>query len=137
MSPLSPAGRRRKGAVAERELARLLLEHLGVRVERNLNQFREGGCDLIGLAEVALEVKRHADARSADIREWWAQTAMQAELVFMLPALAFRLDRQDWRFLVPISLFFESMPFDPGFEWTAEISLDAFCLVMRERLLNQ
>jgi len=51
---------RRKGADGERELARLLREALGAGVFRNLDQPRQGGADLLGIAGWAIEVKRAA-----------------------------------------------------------------------------
>ena len=47
-----------KGKSAERELAKLLGDHLGLELSRNLDQTRDGGYDLIGLPGIALEVKR-------------------------------------------------------------------------------
>lgn len=49
---------RRKGKAGELELARLLREHLGADVTRNLEQSRRGGADLLGLPGWAVEVKR-------------------------------------------------------------------------------
>lgn len=44
------AMQRRKGKAGDLELARLLREHLGADVTRNLPQARQGSTDLIGLA---------------------------------------------------------------------------------------
>jgi hypothetical protein len=52
----------RKGKAAERELAHLLTEHLGVNVRRKLGEGRaldEG--DLEGLRDTTVEVKNYAD----------------------------------------------------------------------------
>ncbi len=43
------AMQRRKGKAGELELARLLREHLGADVARNLEQTRQGGADLLGI----------------------------------------------------------------------------------------
>ena len=57
------AMQRTKGAGGERELARLLQEHLGIPVNRNLQQTRQGGADLIDVPGWAIEVKRAANLR--------------------------------------------------------------------------
>ncbi len=51
-----------------------------------------------------------------------------------MPALAYRVDRQPWRFLVPLSLIVEGLPFDHGYPWTIVISLPAFCFIVRENI---
>ena len=91
------AMQQRKGKEGERELARLLREHLGAGVTRNLAQARQGGVDLQGLSGWAIEVKRAARPRLA---EWWVQTCQQAEATGQRPALFYRLDRQLWRVVV-------------------------------------
>jgi hypothetical protein len=48
---------RTKGAVAEREIFNILSDCLGVKVERNLVQTREGGSDTV-VGDWAIEVKR-------------------------------------------------------------------------------
>lgn len=51
-----------------------------------------------------------------------------------MPALAYRVDHQPWRFLVPLSLIVEGLPFDHGYPWTIVISLPAFCFIVRENI---
>ncbi len=79
MSKLS----RNKGAGAERELAAVILDELGVRLLRRLEQTRSGGYDLdvhpdetgpvaAQIRRYALEVKRHTKALPAQVRSWWA-----------------------------------------------------------------
>ena len=106
------AMQRRKGKAGELELARLLREHLGANVARNLEQTRQGGADLLGLPGWAVEVKRAARARLSD---WWLQTCSQAEASGQRPALCYRLDRHPWRVSIAlrhVATGFESAP--PG-----------------------
>ncbi|MBF0283967.1 MAG: hypothetical protein HQL51_05860 [Magnetococcales bacterium] len=126
------AMQRNKGRAGEQELARLLREHLGVEVRRNLQQSREGGADLAGLPGVALEVKR---AAAPSLSAWWEQTRRQAHEGGGVPVLAFRLDRRPWRFILPLEALGIVGGQGPGLEATAELSLEAFCLTVRERLL--
>jgi Holliday junction resolvase len=134
---------RAKGAGAERELARVLHEKLGIRLVRNLEQSRRGGHDLIvdptqngpvatQLDRYAYEVKRHSRATPALLKTWWKQCCDQAERAGKLPALSYREDRQDWRLRLPLYALRPDLPEADGLEWTADLSLPAFCLLIRE-----
>lgn len=129
------AMQRTKGACGERELAKLLSEQLGCDVTRNLLQTRDGGIggDLCGLP-VCLEVKRAAKPTMAT---WWRQACSQAvnNDGTGIPVLAYRLDYQPWRFVVPLGALadgFGEQLWD--LQFTAELSLDGFALWVRERL---
>lgn len=82
---------RKKGKAGELEIARLLRDHLGADITRNLLQARQGGADLLGVPGWAIEVKRAARPR---LSEWWQQTCSQAQATGQRPALFYRLDRQ-------------------------------------------
>lgn len=121
---------RRKGARGERELAGLLREHLGANVARNLMQSREGGGDLLGLANWSVEVKRAARPR---LSEWWLQTCQQAEATGQRPALFYRLDRQSWRVVVAlrhVAAGFDHAPLSMRLETDVEV----FAALAREVL---
>lgn len=125
---MNGAGRRSKGATAERELAKLLAEQLGSDITRNLEQTRSGGHDLTGVGAFALEVKRQ---EKLNINAWWEQAREQAERSGMKPALAYRQSRKPWRFIVrlgDVSGTFVGQPF------TVEMCIDGFCVLVRERL---
>ena len=134
---------RSKGAGGERELARLIFDHLGVRMVRNLEQSRRGGHDLIPdpdesgpvagwLARYALEVKRHSRATPALRVGWWGQTCVQAERVGLLPCLCYREDRADWRVVLPLSELRPELPTWDGLEFTVELSIPGFAALARE-----
>jgi Holliday junction resolvase len=141
---VKPINSREKGAAAEREFSRLIFEHLGVSLVRNLDQSRAGGHDLtapgtdpvsLALDAYAIEVKRYRAFTPAMLAGFWRQAEAQAERAAKVPALAFRADRQEWRVLVPLSLL--SGAFHTrwaGHEWTAEISVPAFCCLVREEV---
>ena len=93
-----------KGADGEREVAALLTlwaTEAGIAVDtrRNLEQVRGGGHDLNGLEDygMAVEVKR-VEAKS--IGSWWEQAVRQGEAVQCMPVLAWRQNRQPWRFRI-------------------------------------
>jgi Holliday junction resolvase len=102
---LRPGGAKAKGAEGERELALLLrgfAQQAGVTdldLTRNLDQSRGGGHDLVGLEAygMAVEVKR---VETVDLNSWWRQAVRQAEAVQCTPVLAWRQNRQPWRFRV-------------------------------------
>lgn len=134
---------RNKGANGERELARLLSDELGMEVTRNLLQSREGGHDLDGVPGWCLEVKRRAKAAEGDKRQWWEQA--RAASVEMLirnggsanPAVLYREDRREWRALVGLPTI--AYPSErgapvPPYELVADVSLAAFCFLVRESL---
>lgn len=118
------ASQRIKGKNGERELASLLREHLGdSAISRNLQQSRNGGYDLNGpvLERFAVEVKRAAMPK---ISTWWAQACEQA--ANRIPVLAYRLDRHDWHFIVPLGALHNG--FDAGnYGMTATLGLAEFC----------
>lgn len=136
---LSGKGRRSKGASAEREVLNLLNEQLGTNLSRNLQQTQRGGEDCAELPHVSLEVKRHATLK---LNPWWKQTIDQAMASSKAPVLAYRLDRQKWTFVVPLYMIspdFERLNQDcwHDIQFTAALTLDGFCTVIREYWANQ
>lgn len=89
---------RNKGQRGEREVCKLLEEHLGGAFKRNLQQTQEGGHDVLGLKGCAIEVKR---CEKLHIEKWWKQTTLQAREVQQLPVLFFRRNKEQWTAAVP------------------------------------
>lgn len=88
---------RAKGAAGERECFQLLNAAIGRAVfKRNLQQTRAGGCDSDGPKMIAMEVKReqHLALRAA------IQQAVEQAQPGQYPVLAYRSNREPWRFLV-------------------------------------
>lgn len=85
---------RRKGATAERELCSLLSDELGITVQRNVDQARNGGADCVEIRGFAVEIKRR-EALSRPT--WWAQAVKQAEALGLEPLLFYRRSREPWR----------------------------------------
>ena len=77
---------RTKGAAAEREVFALISECLGIKVERNLVQTRDGGYDT-AVGGWALEVKRQEILHLPD---WWRQCCEQAKNAELKPMLIYR-----------------------------------------------
>ncbi len=116
---------RSKGATGERELCRLLSEHLDTVIVRNLEQSRSGGHDLTGVGGFALEVKRQ---EQLSIGAWWQQALEQAERAGLKPALAYRQSRKPWKFIVRLQDIADNMTGGN----VAEVGLEAFCQLVRE-----
>ena len=129
-----------KGKAGEREACKLMqaildkaLEESGTgkpgsrHVQRNTLQSDGGGCDLVGVPGVAIEVKRHAVLR---VESWWKQAVSQAERIGgSIPVLLYRQDRGKWQARVYAKLPIDckealSMPVDlemPDFtKWAVE-----------------
>lgn len=114
---MGPGGAKAKGANGERELAALLTSwaagFVELKLTRNLDQVRGGGHDLNGLEEhygLAVEVKR---VEQKAINSWWSQAVRQAEAAGCTPLLAWRQNRQPWRFRVRVHI------------WPCEKAIDA------------
>ena len=92
---------RTKGHSGERELCRLLENRLGIdRIERNVDQVRDGGADILSIPGFAIEVKRH---EKLNITVWWEQATRQAINKECTPILAYRQNRKPWNFAIPAS----------------------------------
>ncbi len=96
---------RAKGASGEREFCDWLLHHFDIEIEdkpeRNLEQVRSGGADII-YPPFAFEIKRVEELAHG---KWWAQvnTAIKDKKgpAFGLePVVAFRQNRKEWEFLI-------------------------------------
>lgn len=120
---------RAKGASGElqviEELKKLLPPEMTSGLARNLEQTRDGGHDILGLGNWALEVKRYAEIKPADMERFWEQTLTQARKDAKRPALVFRQDRREWRAVV-------TMGYGDEYEWTSEVSMKLFAHLVKE-----
>jgi hypothetical protein len=132
-----PINSRRKGQSGEREVVHILEDQLGIKTTRNLDQWRDGGADLVGLEPWVVEIKR---AKAPNLKSWWEQAVRQAEGKG-IPCLWYRIDRHYWRVVIPLSVlapwvFAVAGTGKPPVDliWTAEISPEAFCMFHRENM---
>jgi hypothetical protein len=135
---------RRKGSSAELELAHLIHDELGIRLQRRVEQARSGGHDLdihpdehgpvaAQLARYAIEVKRAALVSPALIRGWWRQAVGQAAAAYKVPCLAYRQDRQRWTFVVPLQELNRDMPAPTAeMDYCATLTLQGWAALVRE-----
>lgn len=91
---------RTKGSGGEYEAIALLTSwgrQCGVTLvlERNLEQVRKGGSDILGVSGLDVEVKR---VEANGINQWWAQVCRAADKQGTHPLLMHRRNRQPWQF---------------------------------------
>ena len=133
---------RMKGASSEREFAGLIRDNLGVKLVRVLDQSRGGGFDLApapnqegpvvdALRGMAIECKRYGAITPHLMTRFWAQAVKQAEAAGLVPALAWRADRQPWRVTVPLS-WLAGMGESREIEYAVTLSVEGFALAVRE-----
>lgn len=127
------AMQREKGKRGEREVAALIRDLTGWDVQRRVRQ-HDGDSDLLGVPGWAVEVKRYAKATRSDIERWWLQAVAQAKPDILLPVLFFRLNRDDWRAVFPVSvgLVAQHAAMWEDYAFTVESSVQAWAAVARE-----
>lgn len=91
---------RNKGQRGEREVAKLLSEWSGEKIERKLGAAREGGSD-IEVWGYSIEVKR---AERFRLSKWWEQACEQAEKEGNQPLLVYRRNNEPWECLLVAAL---------------------------------
>lgn len=67
-------------------------------IERNLDQVRNGGKDLIGIKGISIEVKRQ---ETLNVEAWWKQCEKQAANN-EIPILFFRENNKKWRVMIKL-----------------------------------
>jgi hypothetical protein len=131
---------RTKGATGEREVLALLSERLGVKLERNLSQTRNGGADCVQLGRVRLEVKRQ---ERLNISGWWKQAEEQAGYIStpngvdiyedgrlnLIPVLAYRQSRKPWTFILDAA----DIPILESRGHLLHMDIDTFCAIVVAR----
>ncbi|MFU3955782.1 hypothetical protein ACM7EA_25395 [Pseudomonas aeruginosa] len=119
---------RAKGARVELDFAKLCFEHLGIKVERNLEQSRSGGHDLSGLDGWALEIKARANVPGRkELLGMWTQTLDQAQRAKLKPALAVKVNCRGWTVYVDLADLSDAWV--PCKSWAAIEPEDFFQLV--------
>lgn len=91
---------RTKGAAAERELAAILSDELGVCVKRKLGAARDGGSD-IDVGRFKIEAKRQETIKMSE----WCKQAEENAGDGDIPVVAFRRSGQPWRVVLPLKDF--------------------------------
>jgi hypothetical protein len=139
---------RQKGAGAEREIAKLLFDELGLSFKRDLEQYRaaEHG-DLIcdEPFPFCIEVKRYGTGCAAQPK-WWDQACAAARACDKLPLLVYRYNRQPWKWRMPAEAVMRAgqphgnmgMREDARLDWNYAVEMDTVTamLITRELLCD-
>lgn len=141
---------RAKGSSAEREVGKILFEHLGLTFKRDLEQYRAGDhgdliCDEMDFPFV-IEVKRYRAGGHPPSPAWWDQVCKAARAADKLPLLVYRYDRQQWRWRMPAMAIINAgtpinmmgMRQDAELDWNyaCEMDLETAMYLMREMISN-
>jgi len=130
-APQRKANGRNKGAAFEREIATEVFLHLGVKLKRDLEQYRAGDHgDLIADDRDwpwVIECKRYASGTGCK-PAWWEQARKAAAATHMQPVVIYKYDR------LPIRVVMQANMLDPTIEQghLIEMGLETFYYITRE-----
>jgi len=125
---------RQKGANAEREIAKILLDELGMTFKRDLEQYRAADHGDLICDEpfpFVIEVKRYKSG-CAPQPAWWDQVCGAAQACHKLPLLVYKYNHQQWRWRLPAQVLIDlghphgcsQMPEDATLDWGYAVEMD-------------
>jgi hypothetical protein len=130
-APKHKVNGRNKGAAFEREIANEVFLHLGVKLKRDLEQYRAGDHgDLIADDRDwpwTIECKRYASGTGCK-PAWWEQARKAAAATNLHPVVVYKYDRLPIRVVMRASVMAPMMPK----HYLIEMGLDTFYYVTRE-----
>ena len=126
---------RAKGATWERKLAKMLEAELGIRFERNLEQYRSAdGGDLIPDNDAfpfSIEAKHYASGVGCKAA-WWEQSQKAAVAAGKLPCVIYKYDRRETRCVVSLDAIARLYGERDDDGYLLELSIEGFCYLARE-----
>jgi len=134
---------RQKGAAFERKIAGMLFDEIGIKFQRDIEQYRQSQlCDLRPIEcdewPFAIECKRYASGNGHK-PEWWGQTCFAASRANLQPVLIYKYDRAPIRCVLALSTI--GLMFDKteniGWIKTVEVDFETFCYIARELMCVQ
>lgn len=139
---------RQKGAAAEREIAKLLFDELGMTFKRDLEQYRAADHgDLICDEQFpfVIEVKRYKTG-CAPQPAWWDQVCAAAKSAGLLPMLVYKYNHQQWKWRMPAEAVMRAglphgnvgMREDAELDWNYAVEVDTrtAMMIVRELLAD-
>lgn len=132
---------RNKGSAFERQIAKALEDELGISFKRDLEQYRASDHgDLIPSDDAfpfVVECKRYAEGTGCR-PNWWAQAQAAADAVGKMPCVIYKYDRRDVRVVVPFTALHRAFGSgDHTSNHQAEMSIEAFCYIVREIMADE
>lgn len=136
---------RQKGAAAEREIAKLLFDELGMTFKRDLEQYRAADHGDLICDEpfpFVIEVKRYKTGCAAQ-PAWWDQVCAAAKSAGLLPMLVYKYNHQQWKWRMPAEAVMRAglphgcmtMREDAELDWNYAVEMDTRCAMMIVREL--
>lgn len=136
---------RQKGAAAEREIAKLLFDELGMTFKRDLEQYRAADHGDLICDEpfpFVIEVKRYKTGCAAQ-PAWWDQVCSAAQVCHKLPLLVYKYNHQQWKWRMPAEAVMRAglphgcstMREDAELDWNYAVEMDTLTAMMIVREL--
>lgn len=120
---------RNKGKNFELQVARELYAELGIKVERNLEQYRHADHgDLIGLP-FTIECKAYKSGHWKP--EWWGQVKIASAFTGWPPILIYKINYRPIMVVLELGLINRNFVDKSD---VVEVSFDTFCMIAREEL---
>ena len=139
---------RQKGAAAEREIAKLLFDELGMTFKRDLEQYRAADHGDLICDEpfpFVIEVKRYKTGCAAQ-PAWWDQVCSAAQVRHKLPLLVYKYNHQQWKWRMPAEAVMRAglphgcsqMREDAELDWNYAVEMDTrtAMMIVRELLCD-
>lgn len=139
---------RQKGAAAEREIAKLLFDELGLSFKRDLEQYRAADHGDLICDEpfpFVIEVKRYKTG-CAPQPAWWDQVCAAAKSAGLLPLLVYKYNHQQWKWRMPAEAVMRAglphgcstMREDAELDWNYAVEMDTrtAMMIVRELLAD-
>lgn len=139
---------RQKGAAAEREIAKLLFDELGMTFKRDLEQYRAADHGDLICDEpfpFVIEVKRYKTG-CAPQPAWWDQVCAAAKSAGLLPLLVYKYNHQQWKWRMPAEAVMRAglphgcsqMREDAELDWNYAVEMDTrtAMMIVRELLCD-
>ena len=139
---------RQKGAAAEREIAKLLFDELGMTFKRDLEQYRAADHGDLICDEpfpFVIEVKRYKTG-CAPQPAWWDQVCAAAKSAGLLPLLVYKYNHQQWKWRMPAEAVMRAglphgnmgMREDAQLDWNYAVEMDTrtAMMIVRELLCD-
>lgn len=139
---------RQKGAAAEREIAKLLFDELGMTFKRDLEQYRAADHGDLICDEpfpFVIEVKRYKTG-CAPQPAWWDQVCAAAKSAGLLPLLVYKYNHQSWKWRMPAEAVMRAglphgcstMRADAELDWNYAVEMDTrtAMMIVRELLAD-
>jgi hypothetical protein len=114
---------RRTGGNGERRFRTQFNKLVGREIlHRNLDQVRDGGYDLKGIPQLAIEIK---NCKTLALPAWWRQTLRQAKDTNRIPVLAYKATR-GWNIVLPLHIVCPHVDKSFDLDRTATIRMTSF-----------